>query len=167
MNKIVVALGGFNDKAVEANGIYCCFVRPVCRAFGEEEDSEPVEEAVEESIFITYSCGNLVFENDYPVSEVLAQRQTLNCKPQIENAYYNLKERALKLPDICIHCGEGGSNDFLFGQAELEAKGKTEGKRCYLICTLCLGKGKPYMKYQKKRRIKQRRERKRSQTKLR
>ena len=51
INKFVVALGGFNDKAVEANDIYFCFVRPVSRAFGEEEDSEPVEESVEESIF--------------------------------------------------------------------------------------------------------------------
>ena len=46
INKCVVALGGFNDKAVEANAIYFCFVWPVSRAFGEEEDSEPVEEAV-------------------------------------------------------------------------------------------------------------------------
>ena len=84
------------------------------------------------------------------MSEVLAQRQALNCESRIENAYYNLEERALKLLDICIHCGEGGSNDFLFGQAELEAKGETEGKRCYPICTLRLGKGKPVMKYQKK-----------------
>ena len=46
INKFVVALGGFNDKAVEANPIYFCLVHPVSRAFGEEEDSEPVEEAV-------------------------------------------------------------------------------------------------------------------------
>ena len=104
-----------------------------------------------EGLDFRYSCGNLVFEDDHPVSKVLAQRQALNCKSRTENAYYNLEERALKLPDICIHCGEGGSNDFLLGQAELEAKGKTEGKRCYPICTLCLGKGKPVMKYPKKK----------------
>ena len=46
INKFVVALGGFNDKAIEANPIYFCLVHPVSRAFGEEEDSEPVEEAV-------------------------------------------------------------------------------------------------------------------------
>ena len=41
-----VVLGGFNDKAVEANPIYFCLVHLVSRAFGEEEDSKPVEEAV-------------------------------------------------------------------------------------------------------------------------
>ena len=46
ISKFVVALGGFNDKAVEANSIYFCLVHPVSRAFGEEKDSEPVEEAV-------------------------------------------------------------------------------------------------------------------------
>ena len=39
-------MGGFNDKAVEANAIYFCLVHPVSRAFREEGDSEPVEEAV-------------------------------------------------------------------------------------------------------------------------
>ena len=43
---VLLLWGGFNDKAVEANTIYFCFVRPVSRAFEEEEDGEPVEEAV-------------------------------------------------------------------------------------------------------------------------
>ena len=42
----MVAFGGFDDKAVEANDIYFGFLRPVSRAFGDEEDREPVEEAV-------------------------------------------------------------------------------------------------------------------------
>ena len=57
----------------------------------------------------------------------------------------------MKLLEICIHCGEGGNSDFLLGQAELEAKGKTEGKQCYPICTMCLGKGKDIPKYPKKK----------------
>ena len=66
----------------------------------------------------------------------------------------------MKLPDICIHCGEGGSNDFFVGQAELEAKSKTEGNRCYPICTLCLGKGKPVMIYISKKKTDQTKKRK-------
>ena len=98
-----------------------------------------------------YSCGDLIFEDDHPVSEVLGQRQNLNFESQIEKSYYNCSERGLKLPDICIHCGEGGSSEFLYRQAELENQGKTGGRQCYPICKLCLGAGKKLAFYPKKK----------------
>ena len=56
-----------------------------------------------------------------------------------------------ELPDICIHCGEGGSSEFLYRQAELENQGKTGGRQCYPICKLCLGAGKKLAFYPKKK----------------
>ena len=57
----------------------------------------------------------------------------------------------MKLPDICIHCGEGGSSEFLYRQAELEKQGKTGGRQCYPICKLCLRAGKKFVFYLKKK----------------
>ena len=130
------------------NKAHCFFVWEIN---AEYEDAIKLWQQKMEAIDFRYSCGDLVFEDDHPVSKVLAQRQALSCESQIEKAYYNLEERALKLLDICIHCGEGGDSDFLLGRAELEAKGKTEGKQCYPICTMCLGKGKAIVKYPKKK----------------
>ena len=76
------------------------------------------------SISFRYSCGDLVFDDDHPVSTVLGQRQAITCGSTIEKAYYNSKERALKLSDICIHCGEVGSKDFLLGQTGSEERKK-------------------------------------------
>ena len=104
-----------------------------------------------ESISFCYSCGDLVFDDDHLVSKVLGQRVLLTCESPVERAYYNDKGRTLKLPDICIHCAEGGSTEFLFGQAELEERGKTGGRQCYPICTLCLNAGKTVATYPKKK----------------
>ena len=57
----------------------------------------------------------------------------------------------MKLVDICIHCGDEGSSEYLFGQPELEKKNKTGGKQCYPICKLCLDEGKPVVTYPKKK----------------
>ena len=86
-----------------------------------------------ESISFRYSCGDFVFDDDHLVSKVLGQRVLLPCESPVEKACYNGKGQALKLPDICIHCAEGGSTKFLFGQAELEERGKTGGRQCYPI----------------------------------
>lgn len=59
-----------------------------------------------EAIDFRYSCGDLVFDDDHPVSKVIGQRQNLTCESAVEKAYFNHKERALKLQDVCIHCGE-------------------------------------------------------------
>jgi len=57
----------------------------------------------------------------------------------------------LKLVDICIHCGDEGSSEYLFGQTELEEQNKTDGKQCYPICKLCLDEGKKVVAYPKKK----------------
>ena len=58
----------------------------------------------------------------------------------------------MKLVDICIHCGDEGSSEYLFGQTELEEQNKTDGKQCYPICKLCcLDEGKKVVAYPKKK----------------
>ena len=104
-----------------------------------------------ESISFRYSCGDLVFDDDHLVSKVLGKRVSLTCESPVEKAYYNDKGWALKLPDICIHCDQGGSTEFLFGQTELEEPGKTGGRQCYPSCTLCLNAGKTVATYLKKK----------------
>ena len=127
----------------------CYFCNKYRCFFSREKDSPEYREAVIawqqklESIDHRYSCGDLLFDDDHPVANIIAQRQQLTCESQIEKAYYNHAERALKLVDICIHCGDEGSSEYLFGQPELEKKNKTGGKQCYPICKLCLDEGKP------------------------
>ena len=82
---------------------------------------------------------------------MLGQCVSLTCESPVEKAYYNYKGQALKLPDICIHCAEGGSTDFLFGQVDLEERGKTGGRQCYPICTLFLNAGNIVVTYPKKK----------------
>ena len=52
-----------------------------------------------------FSCGNLLFAEDHHLSIVLVQKQNLTRESHIEKAYYNDKEKNLKLKDISIHCG--------------------------------------------------------------
>ena len=40
---------------------------------------------------------------------------------------------------------------FLVRQSLKQKVSKTEGKQCYPICTMCLGKGKAVVKYPKKK----------------
>ena len=58
-----------------------------------------------ESISFRYSYGDFFFDDEHPVSKLLGQRVSLNCESSIEKVHYADPERALKLPDICIHCG--------------------------------------------------------------
>ena len=41
--------------------------------------------------------------------------------------------------------------EFMFGQAELEERGKTGRRQCYPICNLCLNAGKTVAKYPNKK----------------
>ena len=104
-----------------------------------------------QSISFRYSCGDLAFDGGHSVSKVLAQRQSISCESPVEKAYYNTPDRGLKFADVCIHCGEIGSTDFLLRQGELEQRNKTDGKQCYPICTPCLDAGKKIMTYPKKK----------------
>ena len=56
----------------------------------------------------------------------------------------------MKLVDICIHCGEGGSTDFLLCESELRERSMTDGYSCFPICTACLKSGKKVVKGGKK-----------------
>jgi hypothetical protein len=89
-----------------------------------------------------YSCGDLLFDDSDPLSEVLVQKLNLTCESQIEKGYYNNAERSLKLQDICIHCGEmeesGSTGTFLLGQKQLEERCLTGGYKCLPICVDCI-----------------------------
>jgi hypothetical protein len=104
-----------------------------------------------ESIDFRYSCGDLIFADNSAVGQVITQRQQLTCESRIEKAYYNTDERALDLTDICIHCGNRGSKDFLLCQEELETRNMTGGKQCYPICIACIQEKKKPFAYPKKK----------------
>ena len=94
-----------------------------------------------------YSCGDVIFNDNHPTSQVIAQRQLLTCESRVEVTYYNIDGRSFKTKPVCIHCGETGGSEFLYQQSELEAHTKSEGKKCYLICIDCLGEGKKVVHY--------------------
>ena len=71
-----------------------------------------------ESVSNRFSCGDLLFEDSHHLSKVLVQQQALTCESRIEKGYFNHKDRKLKLPDICIHCGEEGAEDSLLSQPQ-------------------------------------------------
>ena len=112
-----------------------------------------------ESVSGRYSCGDLLFDDGHHLSRVLVQKQSLTCESQIERGYYNVKERALKLKPICIHCGEMGPEGFLLEQAELEKRCLTGGYTCFPICINCLGDSKRVVTNGKKIELKAREER--------
>lgn len=74
------------------------------------------------------------------------QQQALTCESRIEKGYFNHKDRKLKLPDICIHCGEEGAEDSLLSQPQLIERKLTGGKICFPICADCLKCGKTVLK---------------------
>ncbi|KAL7552225.1 hypothetical protein ACHAWF_016995 [Thalassiosira exigua] len=114
------------------------------------EAAEALERKLE-SISFRYSCGDLIFDDDHPVGKVITQRQQLTCESKVERAYYNHDERALKVDDVCIHCGEEGSDNFLLRQAQLEARNMTGGKQCFPICLDCVEMKKKVLCYPKKK----------------
>ena len=112
-----------------------------------------------ESVSGRFSCGDLLFDNDNPLSKVIVQKQSLTCESPIEKGYYNCDGRALKLKDLCYHCGEKGNVDFLYGLQQLRERNMTGGYNCYPICVVCIGKKKKVVKGNKKNAIQARKER--------
>ena len=55
------------------------------------------------------------------------------------------------MKDVCIHCGEEGSNDFLLRQEQLESRNLTGGRQCFPTCVDCIGKKKKMVFYPKKK----------------
>jgi hypothetical protein len=96
-----------------------------------------------------YSCGDLIFDGDHPISQVISIRQQFTCQSKVETSYYNVDGRSFKTTPVCIHCGETGGGEFLYQQTELEVRNKKGGKKCYPICIDCLGEGKQIMHYSK------------------
>ena len=85
-----------------------------------------------------FSCGDLLFDDSHHLSKVLVQKQSLTCESDIEKGYYNHKDRRLKLDDICIHCGELGSDKFLLKTKQLQERCVSDGYKFHPICTACL-----------------------------
>ena len=89
-----------------------------------------------------FCCGNLLYDDDHPLSQILCQKQNLTCALPIEKGYYNCKDRSLKLPDVCYHCGAGGDKQFVLRTEELRERGLSGGYNCFPICVACLRGGK-------------------------
>ena len=70
----------------------------------------------------------------------------MTCESNIERSYYNVKDRRLKLKDICIYCGEKGGEGFLLDTEQLREKCLTGGYNCFPICIDCLDNGKTVLK---------------------
>ncbi len=115
-----------------------------------------------ESVSYRYSCRDLFFNDDHPLSQVLVQKQNMMCETQIEKGYYNNVGRTMKLKSICIHCGEMSSDlSFLLGQKELEERCLTRGFNCFPICVPCIEGGKRVETTGRKNELKAREERER------
>ena len=149
-------LKSWDPKKVRG-AVVCYFcAKPRC-IFACEKQSDEYRNAAKawqqklESIGERYLCGDLVFNDNEPTTMIITQRQQLTCQSRIETAYYNCIDRAVKLDDICIHCGNGGSSDYLLRQSELLKLNKTGGKECYPICKPCLEEGKRVVVYPKKK----------------
>ena len=77
-------LKSWDPKKVK--GIVVCYHCNKARCFFSREINAEYEDAIKlwqqkmEAIDFRYSCGDLVFEDDHPVSKVLAQCQVLSCE---------------------------------------------------------------------------------------
>ena len=63
-----------------------------------------------ESISVSFSYNDLPFDDMYPLSKDLVQKQNLTCKLHIGVSYFNYPERRLRLKDLFIRWGEIGEN---------------------------------------------------------
>eukprot|EP00979_Chaetoceros_neogracilis_P001859 scaffold340_cov190-Chaetoceros_neogracile.AAC.7 len=141
-------------------GFVTCFhcAKRRCVYTGVEQDYLAARVAFQqklESVSGRFSCGDLLFDDDHPLSKVIVQKQSLTCESQIEKAYYNKIERALKLKDLCIYCGSGADDEeeddtFLLRLPQLQERLMTDGYVCFPICITCVKNGKKVVKVGKK-----------------
>ena len=121
-----------------------------------------------ESVSERYSCGDLLFDDSDPLSKVLVQKMNLTCESDIENGYYNVDVRALRVQDICIHCGEtedtGSAGTFLLRQNQLEERCLTSGYECRPICVECLKMKRKVVTFGRKDEFKAREEKRRARS---
>ena len=114
-----------------------------------------------ESVSHRFCCGDLLFDDDHPLSGILCQRQNLTCSSPMEKGYYNCPDRGLKLPDVCYHCGNGGGKQFVLGTKELRERCLTGGYNCFPICVNCLDGGKKVVTRGRKNEMEARKEKER------
>ena len=146
--KVTKELGLRSWDAKKVFATVNCFacMKPRC-LFTNSKDSQEFLDAREklkqklEEISHRYSCGDIIIGDDEPGSKVIGQRQNLTCLTPVEKAYYNINGRSFKTKDVCIHCAETGSIDFLYRQTQLQQMGKINGKTCYPICKNCIESG--------------------------
>ena len=92
-----------------------------------------------ESVSDQWCCGDLFFDDNHPLSQVLVQKKNITCESPIEAGYYNISGRTLRLEDGCVYCGTLGAPDFLFGLKKPREQYLTGGYRYLPICKHCLG----------------------------
>jgi len=130
-----LGLKSWGDKRVRAFLIcYHCGKRR-CIYSARDDDYIACMEVLQqklEAMSERYSCGDLLFDDSH------------------RDGYYNNEGRRLKLREICIHCGEGGSSDFLLSLPQLQEHCMTDGYNSFPICTACLAIGKKVVKGGKK-----------------
>ena len=114
-----------------------------------------------ESVSHRFCCGNLLFDDNHPLSAILCQRQNLTCSSPMEKGYYNCADRGLKLPDVCYHCGAGGSKQFVLRTEELRERFLTGGYNCFPVCVSCLDSGKKVVTRGRKNEMEARKEKER------
>ena len=130
----------------KVRGFVTCFhcAKRRCVYTGVEQDYLAARVAFQqklESVSGRFSCGDLLFDDNHPLSKVIVQKQSLTCESQIEKGYYNKIERALKLKDLCIHCGsqaddEEDDDTFLLRLPQLQERLMTDGYICYPMCII-------------------------------
>lgn len=123
-DKAAIAAGGMRTwEGKKVRCIVICFSCGKPRCIFSNENNADFENAMVafqqklESVSERYSCRDLIFPDNDPLSKLVVQRQNLNCESPIEKQYYNIKGRAYKTDDICYHCGEGCSKRIKGGLA--------------------------------------------------
>ena len=99
-----------------------------------------------ESVSNRLCCGDLLFDDNHPLGQVLVQKKNITCESPIKAGCYNMAGRTLRLKDDCVHCDSLGAPDFLFGLKELREKYLTGGHTYLTICKDFLGSGKKIVK---------------------
>ena len=101
LTKLLV-LNSWDGKKIRAFVICYHCGKCQCVYTGKDEDYHAAKVAFRQSmeyVSSRYSCGDLLFDDDHPLSKVIVQKQSLTCESPIEKVYYNCEGRALKLKE--------------------------------------------------------------------
>ena len=75
-----------------------------------------------ESVSNRFCCGDLLFDDNHPLSQILVQKKNITCKSPVEAGYYNTTGRTLRSNDVYVYCSTLCAPNFLFGLKELRKK---------------------------------------------